>query len=46
MNLVLDLRQNAKTNKDWATADKIRDSLKSINIEVKDTKEGVVWNRM
>jgi cysteinyl-tRNA synthetase len=45
MNLVLDLRQNAKTNKDWATADKIRDSLKSINIEVKDTKEGAVWNR-
>ncbi len=46
MNLVLDLRQNAKTNKDWATADKIRDSLKSINIEVKDTKDGAVWNRM
>lgn len=46
MSLVLDLRQNAKTNKDWATADKIRDSLKSINIEVKDTKEGAVWSRM
>lgn len=46
MNLVLDLRQNAKNNKDWAAADKIRDSLKGLNIEVKDTKEGVVWSRI
>jgi cysteinyl-tRNA synthetase len=46
MNLVLDLRQNAKNNKDWAAADKIRDSLKVLNIEVKDTKEGVVWSRL
>ena len=46
MKLVLDLRQDAKKNKDWATADKIRDSLKSIKIEVKDTKEGAEWSRM
>ncbi|MDD2631272.1 cysteine--tRNA ligase [Candidatus Falkowbacteria bacterium] len=46
MNLVLDLRQNAKNNKDWAAADKIRDSLKGLNIEVKDTKEGAVWCRI
>lgn len=28
MNLIIDIRQNARKNKDWATADKIRDELK------------------
>ncbi len=44
MNLVIQLRQNARSNKDYATSDKIRDELSKINISVKDTKEGVVWN--
>ncbi|MCL3779972.1 cysteine--tRNA ligase [Prolixibacteraceae bacterium JC049] len=43
MQLLLEMRQSAKTNKDWATADKIRDELKSIGIEIKDTKEGATW---
>lgn len=45
MQLILDIRKQAKTNKDWGTADKIRDDLNKLNIEVKDTKEGAVWNR-
>jgi cysteinyl-tRNA synthetase len=40
MELLLDIRQQAKANKDFATADKIRDHLKSIGIEVMDGKEG------
>ncbi|MDD2412180.1 MAG: cysteine--tRNA ligase [Bacteroidales bacterium] len=44
MDLVLDFRQQAKSNKDWTTSDKIRDHLKNLNIIVKDTKEGVEWN--
>ena len=32
MNLIIDIRQNARKNKDWATADKIRDELKNIGI--------------
>ncbi len=44
MGAILSLRQDAKQNKDWATADKIRDELGKINIKVKDTKEGAVWN--
>ncbi len=44
MELILDMRKQAKENKDWGTADKIRDGLKSIKIEVKDTREGAVWN--
>ncbi len=44
MDLVLDLRSKAKTNKDFATSDAIRDKLNEIGIQVKDGKEGAVWN--
>nr|NQU94517.1 cysteine--tRNA ligase [Bacteroidota bacterium] len=40
---ILDLRKEAKLRKDFATADKIRDDLGNLNIEVKDTKDGAVW---
>lgn len=43
MNLILDMRKTARENKDWTTSDKIRDMLASLNITVKDTKEGVTW---
>ena len=45
MQTILDLRKEAKVNKDWPTADKIRDDLGILNIEVKDTKEGAVWGK-
>jgi cysteinyl-tRNA synthetase len=44
MSLVLDLRQNARTNKDWPTSDKIRDGLAALKIQVKDGKEGSAWS--
>jgi len=44
MQTILDIRQNAKTNKDWATADKIRNDLNKLNIQVKDTKDGASWS--
>lgn len=43
MKLILDIRRNARENKDWATSDKIRDELKESGIEIKDTKDGVEW---
>jgi cysteinyl-tRNA synthetase len=43
IKFVLDLRQKAKANKDFATSDKIRDELNSLGITVKDTKDGTVW---
>jgi cysteinyl-tRNA synthetase len=46
MQLILDIRGQAKANKDWGTADKIRDNLKGLNIEVKDTKEGATWGKV
>lgn len=44
MDLVLDLRQEARTNKDWTTSDKIRDGLAAAGIVVKDGKYGTSWN--
>jgi len=44
MELVIDLRQQARANKDWATADKIRDNLAEQNIVIKDGKEGTSWS--
>ena len=44
MKLILELRQEARSNKDWTTADKIRDGLAAAGIAVKDGKEGVTWS--
>ena len=43
MELVLKLRANAKTNKDFDTADLIRDELNKAGIEIKDNREGSSW---
>jgi len=43
MDTLLDIRQNARKNKDFATSDKIRDNLASLNIRIKDSKEGSSW---
>lgn len=44
MTLILDIRAQAKANKDFGTSDKIRDALGQANIQIKDTKEGTVWS--
>jgi cysteinyl-tRNA synthetase len=44
INLVLNLRQEAKSRKDWTTADKIRDELNALGVEIKDTKDGFEWS--
>jgi cysteinyl-tRNA synthetase len=44
MDLVLDLRGQARTNKDWTTSDQIRDGLAKAGIVVKDGKEGTTWS--
>lgn len=44
MQLVLDLRDKAKANKDFATSDEIRNKLTASNIQVKDSKEGTSWS--
>lgn len=43
MDLVLELRQKARLNKDWDTSDLIRDGLKNAGIELKDGKDDTNW---
>jgi cysteinyl-tRNA synthetase len=44
VELTLQLRMNAKTNKDWSTSDFIRNELSKIGITVKDKKDGFEWD--
>ena len=37
-------RTEARANKDWATADAIRDELNAMNVVIKDTPEGITWS--
>ncbi len=43
IDLLLNLRMQAKQNKDWATSDKIRNELTALGFEIKDTKDGFEW---
>ncbi len=43
VELLLEMRREAKARKDWATCDLIRDRLGEIGFELKDTKEGTEW---
>ena len=40
VDLLLEIRKDAKQRKDWATSDQIRDRLSAIGFAVKDTKDG------
>jgi cysteinyl-tRNA synthetase len=44
MDLVIELRQQARENKDWITSDKIRDGLAAAGIVIKDGKDGTTWD--
>lgn len=37
-------RTKARAEKDWATADAIRDKLKEMNVVLVDTKDGIQWH--
>lgn len=38
-------REQARTNKDWAKADRIRDQLQDMGIEIEDSADGTRWRR-
>ena len=44
VDLLLQVRGEAKARKDWATSDLIRDRLAALGFAVKDTKDGVEWS--
>jgi cysteinyl-tRNA synthetase len=43
VTMLLDIRQEAKANREWAVSDRIRDRLGAIGIIVKDRKDGYDW---
>ncbi len=43
---LIEQRQQARKNKDFALADKIRDDLKARNIVLEDTPQGVRWKKV
>lgn len=44
VDLLLQVRANAKEARDWATSDLIRDKLASLGFKVKDTRNGAEWS--
>jgi cysteinyl-tRNA synthetase len=38
-------RERARSGRDWATADKLRDQLADMGVEVVDTRAGTTWRR-
>ena len=43
IQLLLQLRTEARARRDWATADEIRDSLKGLGVIVEDRADGSTW---
>ena len=43
MDLIIDMRKDARSRKDWAASDRIRDALTALDIQLKDGKEGTSW---
>ncbi len=43
IDLLLNIRLDAKKNKDWATSDRIRNELTTLGFTIKDTKDGFEW---
>lgn len=43
VDMLLEMRLQAKLNKDWATSDKIRNELTALGFEIKDTKDSFEW---
>lgn len=43
VDMVLELRKKARSEKNWTVCDQIRDALNAAGFEVKDTKDGCIW---
>jgi len=43
VNLIVEIRDEARRKNDWETADRIRDRLKKIGVTLEDTAEGTKW---
>lgn len=45
MQLLIDIRQEARAKKDWATADEIRNRLNELDIIIEDSPHGARWKK-
>ncbi len=43
---MIDKRKDAKEKKDYVLADKIREELKKLGVELKDSKEGTTFKNV
>ena len=46
INAILEERKQARANKDFAKSDELRDKLKELGYEVKDTRDGQILNKI
>lgn len=44
VNLLIDIRKEARANKDFALSDKVRDDLKALGVQIMDGKEGTTFS--
>jgi cysteinyl-tRNA synthetase len=42
---IINIREDARTKKDWVISDDIRESLREIGIEIQDTNNGPIWRK-
>jgi cysteinyl-tRNA synthetase len=43
MEIILDVRKEMKSKKDFPASDKLRNDLEKLHIKIKDTKDGATW---
>ncbi len=43
IQLLVELRAQARANKDWATSDRIRDQLAELGVMLEDRADGTIW---
>ena len=46
INALIEERDQARTNKDFARSDEIRDELAKMSIAIEDTAEGTIWKKV
>src|SRR2546426_3431824 len=45
LDLIVELREEARKRKDFAAADRIRDALAAVGVVLEDTRDGARWKR-
>ncbi|NLP10418.1 cysteine--tRNA ligase [bacterium] len=45
IDLLVSLRNELRQKKEWALADRLRDGLASLGVQIKDGKQGATWTR-